>query len=85
MNQQTYDCLCERTNEIHCSLTPALKSWGCRFLTTPFDETPKTEKEKAKLFSAVYREAKYKGVLECPHYNSLFIDEVLDRIETPIK
>ena len=33
--------------------------------------------QKAKLFSRVYREAKQKGVLECPHYRSIFIDEVL--------
>lgn len=48
---------------------------------TPIDEIPTTDKEKAKLFSKVYREAKAKGVLECPHYRSLFIDEVLDNIE----
>jgi hypothetical protein len=42
---------------------------------------PTTDKEKAKLFSKVYREAKEKGVLECPHYRSLFIDEVLENIE----
>lgn len=64
----------------HCSLTPICKGWGCRFLSTPIKEIPTTEKEKAKLFSAVYREAKQKGVLECPHYRSLFIDEVLENI-----
>ena len=36
--------------------------------------------EKAKLFSRVYREAKAKGVLECPYYRPLFIDEVLENI-----
>ena len=45
------------------------------------DKLPTTDKEKAKLFSKVYREAKEKGVLECPHYRSLFIDEVLENIE----
>lgn len=65
----------------HCSLTPTCKGWGCRFLTTPIDKLPTTDKEKAKLFSKVYREAKEKGVLECPHYRSLFIDEVLENIE----
>ena len=68
-------CSCERT-AIHCSLT----QWGCRFLYTPIKNNPTTEKEKAKLFSAVYREAKQKGVLECPHYRSLFIDEVLAQL-----
>ena len=64
-----------------CSLTPTCKGGGCRFLTTPIDKLPTTDKEKAKLFSKVYREAKEKGVLECPHYRSLFIDEVLENIE----
>ena len=57
-----------------------LPAKGCRFLATPIDELPTTDKEKAKLFSKVYREAKEKGVLECPHYRSLFIDEVLENI-----
>lgn len=76
MNQQIQICSCERTT-LHCSLT----QWGCQFLSTPIKDTPTTEKEKAKLFSSVYREAKQKGVLECPHYNSLFIDEVLAQYE----
>lgn len=75
-----YDCFYKRVNSSHCSLTRTCKGWGCRFLSTPINEIPTTEKEKAKLFSAVYREAKQKGVLECPHYRSLFIDEVLENI-----
>lgn len=73
-------CVLEYTAPNHCSLTPICKGWGCRFLSTPIDEIPTTEQEKAKLFSKVYREAKEKGVLECPHYRSLFIDEVLENI-----
>lgn len=73
-------CSCERTSDLHCSLTPTCKGWGCRFLGTTINEIPVTEKEKAKLFSAVYREAKKKGVLACPHYRSIFIDEVLENL-----
>lgn len=73
-------CSSNRINEKYCSLTPTCKGWGCRFLATPINEIPVTEKEKAKLFSAVYREAKQKGVLECPHYRSIFIDEVLENL-----
>lgn len=80
MNNIITDCSCQWKNENHCQLTPTCKGWGCRFLTTPIDEIPTTDKEKAKLFSKVYREAKEKGVLECPHYRSLFIDEVLENI-----
>lgn len=73
-------CSHERTTGHHCPHTN--KGWGCRFLVTPITDTPTTEKEKAKLFSAVYREAKQKGVLECPHYHSLLIDEVLERLSS---
>ena len=73
-------CLSQRTNSHYCTLTPTCKGWGCRFLGTPIEKIPSTDKEKAKLFSSVYREAKAKGVLECPYYRPLFIDEVLNNI-----
>ena len=77
MIQKVYDCSCQWKNQKHCRLSLSCKGWGCRFLVTPIEELPVTEREKAKLFSKVYREAKQKGVLECPHYRSIFIDEVL--------
>ena len=80
MNNIIANCLCQWKNPKHCSLTPTCKGWGCRFLGTPIEELPTTDKEEAKLFSQVYREARNKGVLECPHYRSLFIDEVLENI-----
>lgn len=81
MKYNIYICASQCCSPTHCQLTPTCKGWGCRFLGTPIDEIPTTDKEKARLFSKVYREAKAKGVLECPHYRSLFIDEVLDNIE----
>lgn len=80
MNQQIQSCSSKRTSSKYCSLTPTCKGWGCRFLATPITASPATEKEKAKIFSAVYREAKHKGVLDCPHYRSLLIDEVLEQL-----
>lgn len=80
MNLSISLCASACTGTKHCSLTPTCKGWGCRFLTTPIEQLPTTDREKAKLFSKVYREAKEKGVLECPHYRSLFIDEVLENI-----
>lgn len=80
MNQIIHTCSCKRIDDSYCSLTPTCKGWGCRFLSTPIDGLPKTDKEKAIIFSKVYREAKVKGVLECPYYRSLFIDEVLENI-----
>ncbi|MCE8465848.1 hypothetical protein J8871_12125 [Bacteroides nordii] len=81
MNSNILKCYKSNIDNYNCSLTPTCKGWGCRFLTTPIEEIPITDKEKAKLFSKVYREAKEKGVLECPHYRSIFIDEVLKNIE----
>lgn len=80
MIQKVYDCSCQWKSESHCSLTPTCKGWGCKFLSIPIDELPETESEKAKLFAKVYREAKHKGITECPHYRSLFIDEVIENI-----
>ena len=37
---------------------PPVKAGGCRFLATPIEQLPTTDKEKAKLFSKVYRKAK---------------------------
>lgn len=78
--KQVNNCALAKAIETHCQLSPTCKGWGCRFLTTPIEELPVTERDKAKLSSKVYREAKQKGVLECPHYRSMFIDEVLENI-----
>lgn len=74
-------CFNSHRSNSNCSLSPTCKGWGCKFLTTPIDHIPMTDQEKAKLFVKVYREAKQKGVLECPHYRPIFIDEVLNNIE----
>lgn len=80
MDKRIFKCSLINTGVGYCQLSPTCKGWGCRFLTTPIEEIPVTDQEKAKLFSKVYREAKRKGVLECPHYRSMFIDEVLENI-----
>lgn len=80
MNSEIHACSNKYILDTYCQLSPTCKGWGCRFLTTPIEELPVTERDKAKLFSKVYREAKQKGVLECPHYRSMFIDEVLENI-----
>lgn len=80
MSRTIRNCIIDKNSSTHCQLSPTCKGWGCRFLTTPIEEIPVTVQEKAKLFSKVYREAKRKGVLKCPHYRSMFIDEVLENI-----
>nr|DAV72885.1 MAG TPA: hypothetical protein [Caudoviricetes sp.] len=80
MSKTVINCIINWNSPTDCQLSPTCKGWGCRFLTTPIEEIPVTDREKAKLFSKVYREAKQKGVLECPHYRSIFIDEVLNSL-----
>lgn len=80
MNHIISLCASQCTGQEHCRLSHSSKGWGCRFLATPIEAIPETDKDKAKLFSAVYREAKHKGVLDCPHYRSMFIDEVLEQL-----
>ena len=80
MNHIISLCASQHTGEGHCQLSPTCKGWGCRFLSTTIEEVPETDRDKAKLFSKVYREAKAKGVLECPYYRSIFIDEVLKNL-----
>lgn len=82
MKQTISNCSSQWRVDTHCQLSPTCKGWGCRFLSTSIEEIPATDKEKAKLFSKVYREAKQKGVLECPHYRSIFIDEVLENLNS---
>lgn len=54
------------------------KGWGCKHLNTTIDIKTLSEEGKAKLFSKVYREAKYKGIIDCPHFRSLNLDEALN-------
>lgn len=78
MNHLISACSFEIANGKSCTTPQTCKVWGCRLLKTPINEIPTTDQEKAKLFIRVYREAKQKGVLECPHYRSSIIDEVLE-------
>ena len=81
MNNELELCAKSRKSSDHCRLSPGCKGWGCRLLATSIEELPTTEKERAVLFSRVYREAKKKGVIECPFFNSLQIDRFLKTLE----
>lgn len=74
--------LCAKNKQVknYCQLAPTIKGWGCRFLGTPATPLPTTEEEKAELFSKVYREAKTKGVTECPYFNSLYIEHTIENL-----
>lgn len=71
MNLNISLCASACTGAKHCSLTPTCKGWGCRFLATPIEQLPTTDKEKAKLFSKVYREAKVRAFLNA-HITALY-------------
>ena len=69
---------CSNWRSGQCRLSAALEGWGCRLLTCMPERVPQTDKEKAKLFSNVYRYAEAVGVLECPHYDEHTIDRTLE-------
>ncbi len=72
---------CSNWRDGQCRLSAALEGWGCRLLTCMPEEVPHTEREKAKLFSSVYKYAESVGVLECPHYDEHTIDRTLENEE----
>lgn len=68
---------CSNWRDGQCRLSAALEGWGCRLLTCMPESIPHTEREKARLFSRVYRHAEDMGVLECQHYDEHTIDRTL--------
>lgn len=72
-------CLNDWSSPDYCRSFPDCKGWGCRLIQICPDKLPSTKKERAKLFSRVYAQAEKQGVLECPHYHSTIIDEVVER------
>lgn len=77
-NSKAHICFSECTDNDHCSSFEQCKGWGCRLLKYIPDSLPKSEREKAKIFSAVYSQAENLGVIHCKNFNSLRIEEVLD-------
>lgn len=61
-----------------CRSFPDCLGWGCRLLTIAPSEPPRTDKDRARLFAAVYREAERLGVLDCPDFDELRIDRAVD-------
>ena len=72
------DCKERRTSNDWCRLSPSCKGWGCRLLTYIPADIPITEHEKAAVFIKVYGMAKENGILDCPFYDSIAIDQLLD-------
>lgn len=62
----------------YCNSFRNCRGWGCRLLRFVPATLPRTEMEKAEVFSAVYSRAEQLGVIHCKNFNPLRIDEVLD-------
>lgn len=88
MKLEIQKCYDMRTGTRYCGLARNCKGWGCKHLLTTIDELtdedlnilPIDNINKSKLFAKVYKEAKEKGVLECPAYKSIFIDKMLENL-----
>ena len=78
MKPHITNCYNNHTNGSYCSLSPTCKGWGCKLLLTQIPS--REELNKTKLFIKVYKEAKDKGVLNCPAYHSIVIEEVIEAI-----
>ncbi len=72
------ECFSNYSSIDYCNSFPTCKGWGCRLLQFIPKSMPTSEYERAKIFSAVYREAEILGVVLCENFNPLRIDEVLE-------
>ncbi len=78
MHSNINDCCRLRPGAGWCVLSGSCSGWGCRLLTVVPDVIPSTSKDRAKLFSRIYRLAEDLGVLECPHFNERALDALVD-------
>lgn len=77
-NNEAEKCFSECDGPDHCKSFDHCRGWGCRLLQYVPATFPRTEMEKAEVFSAVYSRAEKLGVIHCKNFNPLRIDEVLD-------
>lgn len=79
-NEIIIECIKRYTDKKEYCFNKSNKGWGCKHLKTPIDKNAISTYQKAKLFSKVYREAKQKGIVDCPHFRSLNLDDALEAI-----
>lgn len=72
------NCIKNRKCDSWCDLSIGCKGWGCRLLVIIPNRVPVSQKEKSSLFSKVYKEAKESGILNCPFFDEINIDRLLD-------
>lgn len=72
------DCCRLRNGDEWCHLSDSCQGWGCRLLTVLPDKIPANEQERARLFSRVYLAADRIGVLACPHFKEMELDNIVE-------
>lgn len=77
-NNEAEKCFSNCAGLGYCESFDHCRGWGCRLLRYIPETFPRTEMEKAEIFSAVYSKAEQLGVIHCKNFNPLGIDEVLD-------
>lgn len=77
-NNDAEICFSKCEGRDYCNSFDHCRGWGCRLLRYVPASFPRTEMEKAEIFSAVYSKAEQLGVIHCKNFNPLRIDEVLD-------
>ena len=77
-NNEAEICFSECDGPDYCKSFDRCKGWGCRLLQYVPAVLPRTEMEKAEVFSEVYSRAEQLGVIHCNNFTPLRIDEVLD-------
>lgn len=77
-NNEVEICLSKCDGPDYCKSFDHCRAWGCRLLRYVPATIPRTEMEKAEIFSAVYSRAEQLGVIRCKNFNPLGIDEALD-------
>lgn len=78
MHSNINDCCSLRTGPEWCALSGDCIGWGCRLLTIVPETLPSSVKERARLFSRVYRTAEELGVLTCPYFNERYLDSAVE-------
>lgn len=77
-NNEAEKCFSYCVGSDYCKSFDHCRGWGCRLLRHIPSAFPRTEMEKAEIFSDVYSKAEQLGVIRCKNFNPLRIDEVLD-------
>lgn len=77
-NNEAEICFSKCDDPDYCKSFDHCSGWGCRLLRYVPATFPRTEKEKAEIFSSVYSRAEQLGVIRCQKFNPLGIDEALD-------